>query len=55
MLGPKGGSMSKVKLVIHVSPEQRVALEKLHAKTGAPMSELVRRALAEYLQKAGSK
>ncbi len=47
--------MAKIKTIAHLDPEQRTALEKLSEKTGAPIAELIRRAIAEYLQKRKEK
>jgi hypothetical protein len=41
--------MQKVRTVIYFEPQIREALEKISAKTGAPVGELVRRAVDEYL------
>jgi predicted DNA-binding protein len=45
--------MQKSRLNIYLNPQQKEKLEKLHIKTGAPMSELVRRAIELYLKKEG--
>lgn len=42
----------KTRLNIWLTPDQKKKLEKLHADTGAPMSELIRRAIELYLKKA---
>jgi predicted DNA-binding protein len=34
---------------IHVNKEQKQVLEKLSARTGAPVAELIRRAIDQYL------
>jgi predicted DNA-binding protein len=39
------------RLNINISKEQKAKLEKLHDKTGAPIAELVRRAIELYLKK----
>ena len=41
----------KLRLNIYLAPDQKEKLEKLQQKTGAPLSELVRRAVALYLKK----
>lgn len=41
----------KHRTVVYFDPAEREALEKLSARTGAPIAELVRRAVAEYLKK----
>ena len=48
-----GGDMQKTRLNIYLNPQQKEKLQKLHAKTGAPVSELVRRAIEMYLKKEG--
>jgi predicted DNA-binding protein len=40
----------KVRTVLHMDEADRKALEKLSKKTGAPLSELIRRAVSEYLK-----
>ncbi len=42
----------RVKTIVHLDPEQRKVLEKLSERTGAPLAELIRRAVKQYLQKA---
>jgi hypothetical protein len=41
----------KTRTVVYFDPAERETLEKLSAKTGAPVGELVRRAVAEWLKK----
>jgi len=41
----------KTRTVVYFDSVEREALEKLSAKTGAPVGELVRRAVAEWLKK----
>jgi|GraSoiStandDraft_24_1057298.scaffolds.fasta_scaffold87506_3 predicted DNA-binding protein len=43
--------MQKSRLNIYLNPQQKDKLEKLSEKTGAPLSELVRRAIDLYLKK----
>jgi predicted DNA-binding protein len=43
--------MLKTRLNIYLNPQQKDKLDKLSTKTGAPMSELVRRAIEMYLKK----
>ena len=43
--------MERERLNIYLRPDQKQKLEKLHQKTGAPLSELVRRAIDMYLKK----
>ena len=37
-------------LIVHLDPEDRKALEKLSEKSGAPLSELIRRAIKAYVK-----
>jgi len=41
----------KIRTVFYASPSDREALEKISEKTGAPVAELIRRAVAEWLEK----
>jgi hypothetical protein len=41
----------KTRTVVYFDPAERKALENLSAKTGAPIAELVRRAVTEWLKK----
>jgi hypothetical protein len=41
----------KKRTVVYLDLAEREALERLSAKTGAPIAELVRRAVAQYLKK----
>lgn len=43
--------MQKTRLNIYLNPKQKEKLDKLSEKTGAPMSELIRRAVELYLKK----
>jgi len=43
--------MQKSRLNIYLNPQLKDKLEKLSEKTGAPLSELVRRAIDLYLKK----
>lgn len=43
--------MQKTRLNIYLNPKQKDKLDKLSEKTGAPMSELIRRAVELYLKK----
>jgi predicted DNA-binding protein len=49
----KGGNpmRKKTRLNIYLEPPQKEKLDKLSKKTGAPLSELVRRAVEAYLKK----
>ncbi|MGA8230244.1 MAG: ribbon-helix-helix domain-containing protein [Candidatus Acidiferrales bacterium] len=41
--------MSKTRMNIYVNDAQKKSLERLSVKTGAPVAELVRRAVDNYL------
>jgi hypothetical protein len=43
--------MKKVRTVFYLNEAERKALESLSEKDGAPLSELIRRAIAAYLKK----
>jgi hypothetical protein len=43
--------MRKIRTVVYLEKKQQQALDKLSNKHGAPVSELVRRAIAEYIAK----
>jgi len=51
-VGHHGGmeAVKKIKTIVHVEPEQRAALEKMQQKHGAPISELIRRAIEMFLK-----
>ena len=40
----------RIKTIVHLDPEDRKALEKLSEKSGAPLSELIRRAIKAYVK-----
>jgi hypothetical protein len=40
----------KVRTIVNLNPAEREGLEKLSAKTGAPIGELIRRAVSLYLK-----
>lgn len=42
--------MNKIRVNMYFSAEQKEKLDKLSAKTGAPVAELVRRAIDAYLK-----
>jgi predicted DNA-binding protein len=42
--------MVKIRTNVYLSAQQKKALEKLSARTGAPVAELVRRAVDSYLK-----
>ena len=41
----------KIRTVVYLDTAERKALDKLSEKTGAPVGELVRRAVSDYLTK----
>jgi hypothetical protein len=41
--------MSKLRMNVYLNDKQKKALEKLSGKTGAPVAELIRRAIDQYL------
>lgn len=43
--------MQKTRLNVYLDPQQKDKLDKLSKKTGAPISEHVRRAVEAYLKK----
>jgi Ribbon-helix-helix domain len=43
-------SMNKSRMNVYLNGAQKKTLEKLSAKTGAPVAELIRRAIDKYLQ-----
>jgi hypothetical protein len=45
----------KIKTVVYLEQRDREALERLSEKTGAPVTELVRRAVAAYLKSRSEK
>ena len=47
--------LKEKKLVVHVTPEQFAALMTIKAKTLAPVSATVRRAIDEYLERNAKK
>jgi hypothetical protein len=44
-----------VRTVFHLDKKDRAALEKMSNATGAPLSELLRRAVAQYVRKLKTK
>ena len=42
-------SMSKIRMNVYLNAKQKDMLEKLSDRTGAPIAELVRRAIDAYL------
>jgi predicted DNA-binding protein len=42
--------LNMIRVNIYLSPKQKADVDKLSAKTGAPIAELVRRALDAYLK-----
>jgi hypothetical protein len=41
----------KTRMNVWILPEQKEALDRISARHGAPISELVRRAVADYIRK----
>ena len=48
---PEDKRMEKTRLNVYLNPQQKEKLDKLSEKTGAPLSELIRRAIDLYLKK----
>jgi hypothetical protein len=44
------GIMQKIRTVVYLDKRERDALLKISKKTGAPVAELVRRAITAYLK-----
>lgn len=42
-------SMVKLRMNVYLNEEQKKVLERLSAKSGAPVAELIRRAIDQYL------
>jgi hypothetical protein len=42
---------TKTRMIFYIDPAQRKALDKISAKTGAPVAELIRRAIADWLER----
>lgn len=40
----------KTRMNVYLNPEQKKALEQMAEKTGAPVAELIRRAIDAYLK-----
>jgi hypothetical protein len=51
---PMAQTSQKRKISLWFDHDDLTALHKLSDKTGAPVAELIRRAVAAYLKKAGS-
>jgi Ribbon-helix-helix domain len=47
--------MIKERTIVYFDPAERTALQKLSEQTGAPVAELVRRAVREWLKKQKAK
>jgi hypothetical protein len=43
--------MKKVRTVFHLDEADREALERISKKSGAPLAELIRRAVSDFLKK----
>ena len=44
-------TMNKTRMNVYLTPEQKQALAKMAEKTGAPVAELIRRAIDAYLKR----
>jgi predicted DNA-binding protein len=42
--------MNKIRVNIYINPKQKQELDKISEKTGAPVAELVRRAIDAYVK-----
>jgi len=42
--------MNKIRVNIYISPKQKQELDKISERTGAPVAELVRRAIDAYVK-----
>ena len=51
ILAPLEANVQKTRLNIYLNQQQKEKLDKLSDKTGAPISELIRRAIDLYLKK----
>ena len=51
ILAPLEANVQKSRLNIYLNQQQKEKLDKLSDKTGAPISELIRRAIDLYLKK----
>jgi hypothetical protein len=47
------GAMRKVRTNIYLNQRQKTLLDRVSAKTGAPVAELIRRAIDFYLRSRG--
>ena len=45
-----GGNVQKIRTVFYLDKTEREALERISIKSGAPLSELMRRAVVAYLK-----
>jgi len=45
--------MRRIRTVVYLDKQQQAALTKLSQQTGAPISELVRRAITAYIKGKG--
>lgn len=48
---PKKKIRLKMRIQVYLEASQKKRLEEMHVKTGAPVAELIRRAVEEYLQR----
>lgn len=51
--GTTEGTLKRMRLNVYLNQQQKEKLDKLSDKTGAPISELIRRAIDLYLKKEG--
>jgi len=49
------GAMKRIRTVIYLDKKEREALNRLSRETGAPVTELVRRAIVGYVAKRKKK
>ena len=49
----KKADAERVKMMVYIDPDDRGGLDKLSKKTGAPLTELIRRAVKLYLKTEG--
>jgi len=42
--------MNKIRVNIYINPKQKADLDKISERTGAPVAELVRRAIDAYVK-----
>jgi len=47
--------MKRIRTVFHLEEKDRKVLEKMSKETGAPLAELLRRAVSQYVRKLKTK